>query len=115
MHYVQMSAIKAQADRMGSHWFSQSTMRFFRSRVAQYGYGTVDPYEQPNEARVFFVSSEQFQGSDGRRAPRAYTVRVMDWATGNVGTVGEFQAYGSRGSADRAARKLASGAATVEV
>lgn len=115
MHYVQMSAIKAQAARMGSHWFSPSTMRFFRSRVAQYGYSMVDPYEQPKEARVFFVSSEQFQGSDGRRATRAYTVRVMNWATGDVDTVGEFQAYGSRGSADRAARKLAAGAAPVEV
>lgn len=115
MHYVQMSAIKVRADRMGSHWFSPDTMRFFRSRVAQYGYSTVDPYENPSEARVFFVSSEQFQASNGYRKPRAYTVRAMNWATGDVNTVGEFQAYGSRGSADRAARKLASGAATVEV
>lgn len=83
------------------HWFDPSSMRFFRSRLAQGGYRTADG------SRVFFVSSEQFEDSRGYRAPRLYTVRVMDWATGDVDTVGEFQAYGTRSTADRAARKLA--------
>lgn len=96
--YVEMYEI---ARRHLGHWFDAGSMRFFRSRLAQGGYRTAD------RSHVYFVSSEQFEDHTGYRAPRLYTVRVMDWQTGDVDTVGEFQAYPNRSTADRAARKLA--------
>jgi hypothetical protein len=83
--------------RHTGHWFSPDTLRFFRSRVAQGGYVT------PDGARVYFVSSEQFDYN----SPRLYTVRVQDRQTGAIDTLGEFQQYGSRNTADRAAQKAA--------
>lgn len=98
--YVEMYEI---ARRHLGHWFDASSMRFFRSRLAQGGYRTAD------RSKVYFVSSEQFEASDGYRAPRRYSVRVMDWETGDVDTVGEFQAYASHNAATAAARRLAGG------
>ena len=96
--YVEMYEI---ARRHLGHWFDPGSLRFFRSRLAQGGYRTAD------RARVYFVSSEQFEDSTGWRAPRLYSVRVMDWDTGDIDTVGEFQQYASRSGADRAARREA--------
>lgn len=80
------------------HWFSQDTMRFFRSRVGSYGY-----LSQSDGAKVFFVSSEQFDYA----SPRLYTVRVQDRATGEISSASEFQQYASWSGADRAAQRMA--------
>ena len=93
--------------RHRGHWFDAETMRFFRCRVGSYGY-TGD-----GGATVYFVSSEQFVWL-GHVAPRRYSVRVCD-ADGDIDTAGEFQAYASRGAADRAARKLAAQQGAAEV
>ena len=64
------------------HFFDAGANRFFRSRYPQTGYR--------KGSKAYFVTSEQFIGSDGHAAPRAYTVRVLDYSTGDVDTVGDF-------------------------
>jgi hypothetical protein len=94
---VSMDEIRA---RSRGHWFSPGTMRFFSSRVGDYGFSMGDG------SKVYFVSSERFVGSNGYTAPRKYTVRVLD-TDGDVDTVGEFQAYASRSGAMAKARAMA--------
>lgn len=81
----------------GFHFFSPDSMRFFRTRVGE------RVYQGPGG--VYFVTSEQFV-SPGYIDPRKYTVRRFNPDTGNVGTVGEFNAL-SRAAAHRRAEKLA--------
>jgi hypothetical protein len=69
-------------DRHGKHFFDKSSMRFFDSRAAQTGYIIGD--------KAFFVTSEQFHGSDGYSGERQYSVRVMDMNTGSVDTPDGF-------------------------
>ena len=76
-------------------------MRFFRSRVAELAY--------QGPGGTYFVSSERFVASNGYTPGRAYSVRRFDPDTGSVDTVGAFQAYAHRSTADRRARKLARG------
>ena len=82
----------------GFHWFEPDTLRFFRSRVAERGY-TID------DVFVYFVSSEQFVTYHPRYRVdrRRYSVRVANMLTGDIDTVGEFQAYASRSGADKRA------------
>mgnify|MGYP003526637488 CR=1 FL=1 len=82
------------------HWFSRDTMRFFLSRVGEYGY--------QGPGGVYFVSSERFS-RDG--SPRLYTVRRQD-PDGSIETVGEFQGYKSRSGAHAAAKRYAKGGAS---
>ena len=74
--------IKRMNKNSGLHWFSPDTMRFFRSRVG-------DKVYQGNGG-VYFISSEQFVGSDGRSGERMYTVRKFDPVTASIDTVGDF-------------------------
>ena len=76
-------------------------MRFFRSRISD--------QVHPCAARevTYFVTSEQFVGSDGTAARRKYSVRVAAWSSGHVDTVEGFQNYSTSAAAHRAARKLA--------
>lgn len=61
------------------HWFSPSTLRFFKSRIA-------DIYRVPNADCWLFISSEK-----GPSGTRAYTVRKM--TGGDIRDVGGFQAH----------------------
>lgn len=80
-----------QANRAsGGHWFDPDTLRFFRSRIDSTVYGG-----------RYFVSSEQYDDS----TPRLYTVREAK-PDGDVETVGEFQAYATRGEAISAISRL---------
>lgn len=100
METVCMERVREHAKRVGSHWFDTDTLRFFRGRVASYGYETADG------TRVYFVSSEQFCPSRGAPARRRYSVRVADMTgadRGCVDTLGVFQAFASRNGALRAA------------
>lgn len=78
----------------GHYWFEPATLRFFRSRPGRRLYGG-----------RYFISSEQFVGSNGYRAPRRYTVREVS-ADGSIDTVGAFQAYETRAQAVAAIRRL---------
>ena len=82
------------------YWFEPDTIRFFGSRIAEYGYLSADA------ARTYFVSSERDSHGawDGQRR---YSVRVQDRATGEIDTVGEFGQYGSRSGADHRAQREA--------
>lgn len=74
------------------HFFETDTMRFFSSRVLSGVHGG-----------RYFVTSER-RGFDDYR--RAYTVRVaLD--NGHIETVGDFLAFGSSGTAHRAAARAA--------
>ncbi len=77
-----ITEIKAINVAKGQHFFERSTMRFFNSKVER------GVYQGPGG--IYFVTSEQFVGSDGHRAPRKYTVRVFDPETGGCSTVGRF-------------------------
>lgn len=82
MQTFTMYDIELANRQAGFHWFEPSSKRFFRSRYGQ----TV--YHGPGG--IYFVSSEQFEGSSGNRAERLFTVRRFESETGNVGTVGAF-------------------------
>ena len=77
-----MARIRKANKDAGQFWFSQGTMRFFRSQVEN----TI--YQGPGG--VFFISSEQFVPSDGSVCPRRYTVRRFNPLTADIRTVREF-------------------------
>jgi hypothetical protein len=90
-NYASIQDIRAANERAGQHWFSPSTMRFFRSRIGRTVIGG-----------RFFVTSEQYH--DG--SPRLYTIREA-LEDGSVETVGGFQAWRSSRDATATARSLA--------
>ena len=72
-----------QANRdAGQHYFDRSTMRFFDSKVE------TQVYEGPGG--VYFVTSEQFHGSQGSN-PRKWTVRQFNPENGHCWTPSEIQ------------------------
>jgi len=81
----------------GFHFFDSSTKRFFRSRVLSATF--------PGERDVYFVTSEQFVGSE-YIAPRKYTVRAFNTETADIRTVKPFNEL-TRYRALRIARDLA--------
>ena len=61
------------------HWFSEPTMRFFKSTLADYG------YRKSND--IYFITGERFNFD----SKRYYTVRRLgDKVGGDINTVGEF-------------------------
>lgn len=74
----------------GQYFFTPDTMRFFKSKV-----------ESKLYKDKYFITSEQAPDM-----PRKYSVRKFDKKTGDISTVGEFQAYGSKESAKEALKKL---------
>lgn len=76
------------------YWFSPGARRFFRSRVSRNVWGG-----------RYFISSEQFQEPNGTLWPRLYTIREAS-PTGDISTVGAFQAYRSRREALREIHRL---------
>lgn len=73
--------VKRRNDSSGKHWFSTSSMRFFRSAV-----------ESKLLHGRYFVSSEQFVDSEGSADPRLYTVRFVD-DEASIETIGDFQGH----------------------
>jgi len=88
---------RAHEEIASGYWFSTKAMRFFDSRYAQTAtlIGT----------KAYFVSSDQFHDG-GHSEPRKYSVKVCDMATGDIKTVGEFQAYGTGPQARAAINKI---------
>lgn len=95
MTFKNITAIKAANKAIGHNFFSPDTMRFFNSHV----------YPGVIGGR-FFVTSEQFVGSDGVAAPRQFTVRrAAD--NGAVDTVGMNKAHPTEAEAREAAKGYA--------
>jgi hypothetical protein len=99
--YIPIYNIKRANRQAGFHFFEPATMRFFDSRTGQEAY--------QGAGGTFFVSSEQFHGSNGHSAARHYSVRKFDPLSGDIDTVGGFQAYRTSAAARQAALKLAHG------
>lgn len=90
-NYAQMVRANESA---GHHWFSREAMRFFDSRVLK---SSIRPVGEG----AYFVSSERFDAD----SPRLFTVRFIS-NDGHVGTVGEFQQYGTAKQAKGALKAL---------
>ena len=88
--------IQAIKDHSTGHFFDPGYNRLFNTRYPQYGYR--------HDGKAYFITSERF----GHFAPRLYSICVLDWETGKVDTVGEFQEYGTKGRAETALRRLLS-------
>ena len=87
--------------RAGFHFFERDTMRFFDSRVVKAG-----PYCGPGG--VFFITSEQFHGSQGD-GPRGFTVRQFKPDSGDVDSASDFNTIRDVDDARRLARQWAQG------
>lgn len=91
---IHIRAIREWNAENGQHWFEPATLRFFNSRVG------ANVYPCSPRQETYFVSSEQRDGT----CPRLFTVRAASWANGHIRTVGKFQQYTNRKTAENAAR-----------
>lgn len=85
-----ITAAKAANKAAGLHFFDKDSMRFFRSRI-----------ESKMIRGRYFITSEQFVGSDGTADPRRFTVRMVE-DDGSVESVGNFQGYATLAEAKAA-------------
>jgi hypothetical protein len=95
-----ITAIRDADHRAGRFFFSPSTMKFFNSRILP----TV--YQGPGG--IYFITSEQFRGSNGVSDPRKYTVRQFIPEPVDIRTVAGFNQM-SKQEAQVAAKILAAG------
>jgi hypothetical protein len=79
------------------YFFSAGALYFFGSKI------NPSTYTSKDGARVYFVTSEQFD----EKSPRRYTVRYLDVATGKIQDGSNFQEYASRTTAHRHAARMA--------
>ena len=79
-----MADVEELNRRRGKHWFEPDTLAFFKS---SYGglYGN-----------RYFISSEKSPYDK-----RKWSIRKVDWKTGKIGTVGDFQQFGTEAQAKR--------------
>ena len=91
MSMASIDEIKQRHREVGGHFFDDPTMRFFDSRISSRTYGN------------HFVTSECSPSG-----LRRYTVRRIDWETGDISTVGHFHEYDTLGEALGVARRLGS-------
>ena len=89
---ISIDSIRAAVTATGSHWFSPTAMRFFRTRLPQSGL-------KDGAGRLWFVSSEA-----SSRGVRMYNVRCFSFQSG-FSTCGDFQAHATRQAATRAMRR----------
>ena len=88
---------RAHEEIYNGHWFTSVGKRFFDSHWAETA--------TLIGLKAYFVSSEQFH--DGAHSePRKYSVRVCDMASGDINTVGVFQAYFTIAQARAAIKKI---------
>jgi hypothetical protein len=95
-----ISRIKYENKAAGKFWFSPDTLRFFRSRISDFVV-----QDSSNKDLYYFISSEQYDDN----SPRLYSVRVFNYDTKNIDTVGEFQEYETITQAKAAAKRIAAG------
>lgn len=89
--YENIRQIEYANTSAGQYFFSPSTMRFFRSKVAS---------RTVINGR-YFITSEQFDDD----SPRLYTIRRAN-DDGTISTIGEFQQYETVTAAKAAAANL---------
>lgn len=89
-----MYDVRLKNRQAGYHFFDPGALRFFRSRIGNELYGG-----------RYFVTSEQFVGSNGYTAPRKYTIREVR-PDGGIGTVAGFQEYNSSSAARAAIKRI---------
>jgi hypothetical protein len=89
--YQNIRQIEYANTSTGHYFFSPSSMRFFRSKIAS----------QSVINGRYFITSEQFDAN----SPRLYTIRIAN-DDGSIDTVGEFQGYETVEAAKRAAKNL---------
>jgi len=93
--------IREADQRAGRYFFSADTMKFFSSRILP----TV--YQGPGG--IFFVTSEQFRGSNGVAAKRKYTIRKFTSDPVDIHTVNGLFNEMSKSQAQTIAAVLAAG------
>jgi hypothetical protein len=99
---MNIAAVKAHARQRGSCFFDPPTMRFFDSRILGHVFTAADQ-------AAYFVTSERFTPSEGSPFPRRYTVCRLDWSSGDIDTIGDFQGF------ENAEEALAVAKATAEI
>jgi hypothetical protein len=68
--------IKNRNIEAGEHLFDEEAISFFNSKIYKTTHG------------LYFTTSER-----GPSGVRCYSVRVIDWETGRIKTVGKFQQF----------------------
>ena len=110
MEYLSINDIERACETASpsNHFFEPQAKRFFRSRIGS------NVYQGPGG--IYFVTSEQFIGSNGYRAERMFTVRQFrQWreirekdgrevSCVSIDTVGQFNSL-TRGQAIAAAKR----------
>jgi hypothetical protein len=81
MTFRNLGEVKRANKERGGFWFSKDTLAYFDSHL-----------ESKLIGGQYFVTSEQFHGSDGSD-PRRFTIREVLNEQAEIGTVGEFQQY----------------------
>lgn len=87
--------IKQRNKEAGQHFFDKSAMDFFDSRIYKTTHG------------FHFTTSER-----GPSGVRRYSVRVIDWDSGAIETVGDFQQFSTLREAYKFADKQNAGSLT---
>jgi hypothetical protein len=90
--YTSINQIISEATHAGSHFFDESTLRFFSSRILPTVYGG-----------CYFITSERDTYRDSN--PRLYTIRKYEGGLG-LETVGDFCSFTSLAQAKRAVIKI---------
>ena len=80
--------IKNRNIEAGEHFFDAEAIKFFNSKVYKTTHG------------FHFTTSER-----GPSGVRCYSVRVIDWETGRIKTVGKFQQFSTLREAYKFANK----------
>lgn len=91
---VDIEELKRLNKKAGQFWFDADTTRFFKSRYSQ----TAEKVGN----KAYFITSEQFDLT----SPRLYSIRVFDYATSGVNTIGEFQDYKTHSQAGGALKLI---------
>ena len=95
MRYTSIEQIKSANRSAGKHFFDESAMRFFNSRISSELFGP--------EGDIF-ITSEKFEPLYGKPEPRYYTVRQIQ-DDGSIEELSEFQQFGSSAAAKSWAKK----------
>lgn len=90
--YTSINQITSEAQSAGSHFFDDSTLRFFSSRIHSKIYGG-----------CYFITSERDEYRDSN--PRFYTIRKYEGGL-KVETIGKFCQYATKAQAVSAVNKL---------
>jgi hypothetical protein len=90
MPFKTVNDVKQANERLGHHWFSPETLRFFSSRIGRTLYGG-----------RYFITSEQYD----HNAPRRYSIREAS-PDGSVRTIGKFQQYATNREAQKAIKAM---------